>query len=69
MSLPDEVLRRINLKVSRHKHPEKLNWLKRNGRWEAFDEGRTYVLIHDSTFGTVVAERKTLGSEADCEVA
>jgi hypothetical protein len=58
MKLPSDVISRINLKVSRHKQPEKLDWIKINGKWQAVEDGRTFVLIHDSDFGNVVAETK-----------
>ncbi len=58
MQLPKEFLDKINLQVSRHKHPEKLDWIKRHGKWEAIEGDQKFVLIHDDHFGYVVAENK-----------
>lgn len=59
MQLAPDVLDRINLKVSRHKHPESLNWRKVNGKWQAQDGDRTFALIYAEGFGLVVSEIKT----------
>jgi len=58
MKLAPAVLSRINIKVSRHKHPERLNWRKVNGKWEAQEGGRTFSLIQAEGFGLVVSEIK-----------
>jgi len=58
MQLPREFLDKINLDVSRHKHPERLDWIKRNGMFEAMCGDKHFVLIHDDSFGYVVAEMK-----------
>ena len=58
MQLPREFLDKINLKVSRHKHPEKLDWIKIRGKWIAQDGNQRLVLIHDDQFGYVIAENK-----------
>lgn len=68
MRLPKEILKKINLKVSRHKEPSKLDWVKRNEKWEALENGRTFVLIHDDKFGYVIAETKTACAKTDSEV-
>ncbi len=58
MQLPREFLDKINLKLSRHKHPDKLDWIKRRGKWEALEGDQRFVLIHDDHFGYVIAENK-----------
>ena len=59
MQLAPAILDKINLKVSRHKHPERLNWRKVNGKWEAQEGERTFFLIQAEGFGLVVSEIKT----------
>jgi len=60
MKLPKDILNKINRLVSKHKNPEKLDWLKRNDKWEAIEDGHTYVLLYDDNFGYVVAETKQI---------
>ena len=67
MQLPKEFLDRINLKVSRHKHPEKLDWIKIRGKWIAQDGNQRLVLIHDDQFGYVIAENKSFGGAVEVE--
>jgi len=59
MQLAPAILEKINLKVSRHKHPERLNWQKVNGKWQAQEGDRTFSLIQAEGFGLVVSEIKT----------
>ena len=59
MQLAPAILDKINLKVSRHKHPERLNWQKVNGKWQAQDGDRTFTLILAEGFGLVVSEIKS----------
>lgn len=68
MQLPKEFLDRINLQVSRHKHPEKLDWIKRSGKWEALEGDKRFVLIHDDHFGYVIAENKNFGRAVEVVV-
>jgi len=59
MQLAPAILEQINLEVSRHKHPERLNWQKVNGKWQAQEGDRTFTLIRAEGFGLVVSEIKT----------
>ncbi len=59
MQLAPAILDKINLEVSRHKHPERLDWHKVNGKWQAKEGDRTFALIHAEGFGLVVSEIKT----------
>ena len=59
MQLAPAILDKINLEVSRHKHPERLNWQKVNGKWQAQDGDRTFTLILAEGFGLVVSEIKS----------
>ena len=69
MQFPREFLDKINLKVSRHKHPEKLDWIKIRGKWTAIEGDQRFVLIYDDHFGHVIAENKgwggTVGAKAE----
>jgi hypothetical protein len=59
MQLAPAILDKINLKVSRHKHPERLDWHKVNGKWQAKEGDKTFSLIQAEGFGLVVSEIKT----------
>jgi len=59
MQLAPAILENINLKVSRHKHPERLNWQKVKGKWQAQEGDKTFALIYAEGFGLVVSEIKT----------
>jgi hypothetical protein len=59
MDLPQKILKDLNLRVSKHKHPEALDWQQKNGKWTALDDHHKYVVIHDKNFGYVIAETKT----------
>jgi hypothetical protein len=67
MQLPREFLDKINLKLSRHKHPDKLDWIKIRGKWEAQEGDQRFVLIHDDHFGYVIAENKSFGGAVEVE--
>lgn len=69
MRLPSEILDKINYTVSRHNRPEDLDWALVAGQWIAQDNDRCFVLLHDTQFGYVVAEKKHvayyLGADAE----
>lgn len=69
MKLPDNILRDINLEVSRHNHPEDLDWSFIAGSWVASEGERCFVILHDTAFGYVIAEKKgaIYGLGADIE--
>jgi hypothetical protein len=58
----------LNLSVSRHKHPEALDWRNIGGKWVATEEGRGFVILHDTQFGFVIAETKAITYELRGEV-
>ncbi len=60
MKLPAEILENINLSVSRHSHPEDLDWSFVSGSWIASEGDRCFVVLHDTQFGYVVAEKKSV---------
>jgi hypothetical protein len=67
--LPENIMAGLNLSVSRHKHPEALDWQNIAGKWIAKTEGgRGFVILHDTQFGFVIAQTKIitygLGGEA-----
>ena len=58
----------LNLSVSLHKHPEALDWQNIAGKWIATEEGRGFVILHDTQFGFVIAETKIITYELGGEV-
>ena len=60
MKLPAEILDNINHTVSRHDHPEDLDWSLVDGQWIASEGDRRFVIIHDTQFGYVVAEKRSI---------
>lgn len=68
MQLPKEFLDKINLQVSRHKHPEKLDWIKIRGKWTAQEGDQMFILLYDDHFGYVVAENRSFGGTVDAKV-
>lgn len=64
MNLPDDILTKLNRSLSRHQHPEELDWQLVNGRWAATDrDGRAFVIVHDESLGYIVAERHSVSYE------
>ena len=59
MQLPSDILDNLNLSVSRHKHPEALDWTEVGGAWTAREGDRTFTLVHSERFGYVIAETKS----------
>lgn len=68
MLLPENIMAGLNLSVSRHKHPEALDWQNIAGKWIATEEGRGFVILHDTQFGFVIAETKIITYELGGEV-
>jgi hypothetical protein len=60
LKLPAEILAGLNLSVSRHGHPEDLDWALVAGQWIALDNDRCFVILNDTQFGYVVAEKKSI---------
>jgi hypothetical protein len=60
MQLPEDILSNLNRQLSRHPHPDALDWQRRNGKWTAWDGDRSFTLIHDEKLGYVVAEVKSV---------
>jgi len=58
MQLPSEILDDLNLSVSRHKHPEDLDWILVGGSWTAREGDRVFTVVHSEEFGYVIAEMK-----------
>lgn len=58
MQLPDEILAQINLDVSRHKHPDVLDWTQTGEAWTAREGDRVFRIVHSVKFGYVIAETK-----------
>jgi len=59
MQLPSDILDNLNLSVSRHKHPEALDWTEVGGAWTAREGDRIFTLVHSEIFGYVIAETKS----------
>ena len=60
MNLPDNIMAGLNLSVSRHKHPEALDWQYIGGKWVATEDDRNFIVLHDTHFGFVIAETKSI---------
>ena len=60
MKLPDYIMAGLNLSVSRHKHPEALDWQNIGGKWTSVEDDRGFVVLHDTQFGFVIAETKAI---------
>jgi len=58
MQLPSEILDNLNLSVSRHRHPENLDWTQAGECWTARDGDRIVTVVHSEKFGYVIAETK-----------
>jgi hypothetical protein len=69
LKLPNDITAGLNRSVSRHDHPEDLDWSLVAGQWIALDNDRCFVILHDTQFGYVVAEKKSaayhLGAETN----
>ena len=50
----------LNRSVSRHDHPEDLDWSLVDGQWIASEGDRRFVVLSDSHFGYVIAEHKSV---------
>ena len=68
MKLPDNILAGLNLSVSRHKHPEALDWQNIGGKWTSAEDDRNFIILHDTQFGFVIAETKAITYELGGEV-
>jgi hypothetical protein len=60
MKLPDEIMNGLNLAVSRHKHPDTLDWQLIRGVWTAIEGDRCFTILSDSQFGYVIAQTKSV---------
>jgi hypothetical protein len=58
MQLPSEILDNLNLSVSRHKHPESLDWIQVGESWTAREGDQVFTVVHSERFGYVIAETK-----------
>jgi hypothetical protein len=58
LDLPNEILSHLNLSLSRHQHPEKLDWSIVRDSWTAKDGDRTFVVVDGGKIGYVVAEQR-----------
>jgi hypothetical protein len=63
MKLPDEILSNLNRSLSRHQHPENLDWQMVRGSWTAMEEGRTFVVVDGGKIGYVIAEQRNVKYE------
>jgi len=63
LKLPDNILAGLNLSVSRHQNPGVLDWQYLGGKWVAAEEGRGFVILHDTPLGFVIAETKIITYE------
>jgi hypothetical protein len=60
LKLPDNILAELNLSLSRHQHPEDLDWQLERGKWTATAGSRKFVILHDEKLGYVIAEMKNV---------
>ena len=60
MKLPDDIINGLNLSVSRHQHPEALDWQLVREVWTAVEGDRCFTILSDSQFGYVIAEKKSI---------
>ena len=68
MQLPNHIIAGLNLELSRHKEPSKLDWQHVYGVWRATEGDKTFEVVHSVEFGFVIAEKKnfnwTLGMQS-----
>ncbi|MHB8120469.1 MAG: hypothetical protein ACYDHX_17420 [Methanothrix sp.] len=67
MNLPTDILTGLNRALSRHQHPEELDWRLVNDKWTAAEGDLRFAVIHDKKLGYVIAQSKTVSNDVGAE--